>query len=141
MERQILTGPAQRRSARHDRDRQWRTLELIAEHNPLYICWWNKNRRHDRAKAPPDLLVCSLITGSSIAGWLHTHPNWVTIGEWDDARYAAPAWITPAGTEALANRHLYDMEPVEGGMIEPGWLCTPLEPDHPALTADAAAAP
>ena len=132
MEPKILTSHDQRRSARHDRDRQWRTLELIAEHNPLYICWWNKDRHHDRDTAPPDLLICSLITGSSIASWLRTHPDWVTIGDWDDNRYAAPAWITDAGREALANRNLYDMEPVQGGMIEPGWICTPLEPDSAA---------
>ena len=132
MEPKVLTSHEQRRSARHDRDRHWRTLELIAEHNPLYICWWNKDRHHDRDTAPPDLLICSLITGSSIAGWLRAHLDWVTVGDWDDRRYAAPAWITDAGREALANRHLYDMEPVQGGMIEPGWICTPLEPDAAA---------
>ena len=133
MEPKTLTKIAARRTARHDRNYQWLTLEQIAEHNPLYICWWNKNRRLDESKAPPDLKVCGLISGNIILSWLNAHPDWTAIGEWDQDRYAAPVRITDAGRDALANRHLYDMEPVAGGMIEPGWLCTPLEPGDPRL--------
>ena len=133
MEPKILTKVAARRTARHDRNYQWLTLEQIAEHDPLYICWWDKHGRFKNKEVPADTRVCGLISANTILSWLNAHPDWIVIGEWDDERYAAPVWITGAGREALENRHLYDMEPVAGGMIEPGWLCTPLEPGDPRL--------
>ena len=129
----LLTKTAARRSARHDRNHQWDTLERIAQHNPLWICWWDKDNRFKNRDVPADTKVCSLLTANTILSWLNGHPEWTVIGEWDDSRYAAPVWITDAGREALQNRHLYDMEPVSGGMIEPGWLCTPLPPGDPLM--------
>ena len=59
-------------------------------------------------------------------------PDWTIIGEWSGERYARPVHITAAGLEALENRRLYDMEPVRGGLVEPGWQAVPLpEQDQP----------
>ena len=80
----------------------------------------------DPAERPDDLMVCGLIAGMELAAWLRSHPDWTITGEWDDARYAAPVWITDAGREALAKRERYDMEPALGGPVEPGWSCVPL---------------
>ena len=122
----LLDDPEARARARHIRDQQWTTLEQIAEHHPLWICWWDKHRRHAKhEERPPDLIVHGLITGMDLAQWLRSHQDWTVIGEWSDERYAAPVWITEAGRTALENRHLYDMEPVEGGLVEPGWTAQP----------------
>ena len=128
MEPIIKDDPENRNMARYMRDHQWETLERIALHNPLYICWWDKDGRHKRAKeAPDDLLVHGLITGNELAMWLKSHPDWTEVGEWDDERYAVPVWITDAGREALANRDRYDMEPVWWGLVEPGYHTVPAE--------------
>ena len=42
-----------------------------------------------------------------------------------DERSARPVQLTDAGKVALADRAPYDMEPYEGGMIEPGWTAIP----------------
>ena len=123
-EPKILDEPRDRDMARYVRDRQWETLERIAEHNPLYICWWDKAGRH-KGERPPDLKVCGIPDANELINWLNLHPDWTVTGEWSDERYAAPVWITDAGREALQNRHLYDMEAVEGGMVEPGWQAIP----------------
>jgi hypothetical protein len=122
----VLDDPDSRARARATRDHNWEIARRIAEHGTLWICWWNKDGHHQKPY-PDDLLVCGLITGCEIAGWLNTHPDWWLIGEWDDARYAAPVAITEAGRQALAEWEKYDMEPVEGGLVEPGWICTPAE--------------
>ena len=38
MEPKWLTGESYRKMARYIRDRQWEMLEVIALHNPLYVC-------------------------------------------------------------------------------------------------------
>ena len=125
-EPKLLEEPKHQAMARRIRDHQWETLERIADKNPLYICWWDKNRRHGpREHQPDDLKVCGLIDGMELVHWLKAHPEWTTTGDWSAERYAAPVWITEAGRTALENRHLYDMEPVEGGLVEPGWRAQP----------------
>ena len=120
-----LTDDPARAMARRIRNFQWETLERIAEHNPLYICWWNKNSHHNEKNSPNDLMVCGLIDGSELVHWLKAHPDWTVVDDWSDERYAAPVYITDTGREALRNREQYDMEPVEGGMIDPGWQAVP----------------
>ena len=131
-----LTEPKDRMMARQIRDRQWRTLELVAEHNPLYICWWDKAGRHRHADPPPNLLVSSPIDSNQLIDWLKQHPDWTEIGEWSETHYAAPVYITDPGRAALLNREQYDLEPVQGGMVEPGWTCIPApamaQKDRPA---------
>ena len=43
----VLTDQSMRRMARGIRDAHWRTLERIAEHDPLWCCWWDKAGRYD----------------------------------------------------------------------------------------------
>ena len=125
--RRRLTDVASRNRARWILNRHWEILELIAKHDPLYICWWDKNRRHKK-NVPENLLSLGLITGSELAAWLRTHPEWTNIGEWEDDRCAVPIWITESGRQALLNKEQYDLEPVQGGMVEPGWECIPAAP-------------
>ena len=129
LEPKWLIEERDRKMARHIRDRQWEMLELIALHNPLYICWWDKAGRYKvKTNTPPDEWACGLITGMEMLHWLEAHPDWTQIGEWSDERYAAPVHITDSGRDALANRERYDMEPVEGGLVEPGWRAIPMDP-------------
>ena len=117
----LQTDRRSRDRARYTRDRQWRMLERIAEQDPLFICWWDKARRHDEKTAPDDLMVCGLIDGTEMVHWLRSHPEWVDVGDWSDELYAAPVYITDSGLAALTTRSTYDLEPVECGLVEPGW--------------------
>ncbi len=131
IERKKLNEPHHRQDARYMRDAQWKFMERVAETGTIYVCWWNKNRHHDEAaRAISDLKICGLIDGMELLEWLNSHKEWWIIGEWSDERYAAPVSLTDVGREALANRHLYDMEPVTGGLVEPGWETIPTEVDH-----------
>jgi hypothetical protein len=107
------------------RDQQWEFMESVATLGTVWVCWWNKNGHHDRAKHVPDLLICGLIDGTELVDWLRSHDDWWTIGEWSDERYASPVGLTDVGRQALENRALYDMEPVTGGLCEPGWIAIP----------------
>ncbi len=120
-----LKSRVDRQMARRMRDQQWAFMEKVAKLGTVWVCWWNKDRHHDEKTAPPDLVVCGLINGMELIEWLHSHPDWWVIGEWSDERYAAPVQLTEAGRDALAEREKYDMEPVTGGLVEPGWICTP----------------
>lgn len=97
-------------------------MERCATHDPLWVCAWNKN---SKPEADDEMRTC-LITGIEMLDWLKRHPDWFMVGEWDEARYANPVRITDAGRAALADREKYDMEPVYGGMVEPGWQAIPL---------------
>ena len=123
-----LTSKHERETARRVRDGQWAFMEKVARLGTVWVCWWNKNRHHDYKTAPDDLLVCGLIDGCELLDWLHSHKDWWIIGEWSDERYAAPVSLTDAGRLALQNRHLYDMEDLHGGLVEPGFVVTPAEP-------------
>ena len=124
----ILTEDKDRQMARRIRDQQWNILERIAQQDPqpLFICWWNKDRRH-REPYPEDLKVCGLINGMELANWLRSHPDWTEVGEWDKERCAQPVRITDAGRQALGEREKYDLEPVMGRLVEPGWQAKPAE--------------
>lgn len=75
---------------------------------------------------PADLYVTGLIDGMELLEWLNRHRDWWIIGRWRDDRYAAPIRLTAKGRRALKRRSRYDMEPVTGGMVEPGWIAVPL---------------
>lgn len=117
-----LRDRGSRERARHVRDNQWRFTERCAEHETFWFCVWNKNRRDEAANEWRD----ALMTGMEIQDWMHRHSDWFSVGEWDDDRYAVPVKITDAGRSALEDRDEYDMEPVYGGMVEPGWKCVPI---------------
>lgn len=128
--RRELNDPHHRETARRMRDWQWKFADRVAWQGTVWVCWWNKNGRHDMKSIellPGDLVVLSLISGMELLEWLGAHKDWWVIGKWSDERYAAPVSLTDAGREALANRHLYDMEPVTGGLVEPGWTTVPAE--------------
>lgn len=120
-----LTSKADREMARRVRDWHWEIADRVAAAGTLWVCWWNKNRHHDESNAPSDLLICGLIDGMELIEWFNSHPDWWVIGDWSDDRYAAPIQMTDIGRVALGNRHLYDMEPVTGGLVEPGWQSIP----------------
>lgn len=123
-----ITTPEGREMARRIRDHHWSIMQRVADAGTLWCCWWNKNRHFDaRRPAPADTLVCGLIDGMELLEWMESHTDWWVIGEWSDERYAAPVTLTDAGRAALASRALYDMEPVTGGLVEPGWRATPAE--------------
>lgn len=126
-----LTSPEWRRTARLMRDSQWKFMDRVDAAGVLWLCWWNKNRHHDESAAPPDLVICGLIDGMELLEWLNNHKDWWVIGEWSAERYAAPVSLTDVGREARRNRDLYDMEPVTGGLVEPGWMAIPEERPRP----------
>ncbi len=127
---QIGDTPEHRRRARAMRDEQWAFAELVNSQGTVWVCWWNKNRHHDERTAPADLVICSLISGMELLTWLKSHPDWWQIGEWSRERYAAPVQLTDAGRAALSARDIYDMEPVDYGLVEPGWRATPAANEH-----------
>lgn len=131
-----LTEQADREMARRIRDRHWEIMEQVGRLGTVWCCWWDKvgrfNKRDIRTGArvdlaPDDVIVFDLFSAMGFLEWTRRHKDWWTIGEWSDAQYAAPVSLTDAGREALRNRDRHDMEPVTGGMVEPGWQCTPAE--------------
>jgi len=120
-----LTEPSQREMARRMRDSHWAFMEKVQQLGTLWWCTWDKERRHK----PPadDVYVSGLIDAMELSEWISRHEDWWVKGEWSDERYALPVQLTDEGRRALAERHLYDMEPVTGGMVEPGWICVPAE--------------
>ena len=64
---------------------------------------------------------------------LKTHSDRTIIGEWSQERYAAPVHITDRRRATLENQRLYDIEPVQEGLVEPGWqaIQTPNNSDTP----------
>jgi hypothetical protein len=120
-----LTSRRDRDMARRIRDAQWAFMQRVADLGTVWLCWWNKNRRHDENNLPADLVVHGLIDGTELLEWLNSHKDWWVIGDWSDERYAAPVRLTDAGRAALADRDRYDMELVTGGLVEPGWCAMP----------------
>ena len=117
----ILTDEESCRRARYIRDRQWRFMECIAEHRVLWFCIWNKKGLPQALDEWRD----GLITGMEIQDWIDRHRKWFLVGPWNDERYARRVQLTKEGNQALAVREKYDMEPVFGGMVEPGWMAIP----------------
>lgn len=133
----MLNEPYHREIARRMRDDQWAFADKVARLGTVWVCWWDKDARHCvrsenrgwqcRDDLPEDLVVHGLIGGMELLEWLNSHPDWWSIGEWSDARYATPVTITAIGRSALTRRELYDMEPVTGGLVGPGWQSIPTE--------------
>ena len=129
MEPKALKSPKDREIARQIRNSQWELLERIAEHDPLWVCPWDKERRHSQIEERPnDLAVYCLLASNDLFMWFGEtgpHADWIEIGPWSEERYASPVRITAAGRSALEARDQYDMEPVYGGLVEPGWVRIP----------------
>lgn len=117
----VLDDPDTRAMARAIRDGQWNVLEKAAEHGTLWVNLWNKTRRPEA----PDERRFGLIDGMETFEWFTRHPDWLTQGAWSAEREAFPVTLTDEGRKALANRAAFDMEPVCGGLVEPGWQAIP----------------
>ena len=122
-----LTDDTSRKMARYSRDRQWRFMSRIVDHGTLWFCVWNKRHLDEK----PDEWRDCLISGMEILEWMNRHPDWFVNGEWNDDRYAFPVQLTDAGRAALHERQKYDMEPVFGGLVEPGWQAIPWPAENP----------
>lgn len=118
-----LTTRRERRVARHVRDSQWKFMERVAREGVVWMCPWDKYGRH---KNGDGVYVFGLLGSNELFHWLTTHKDWWIHGRWSEKRCARSIRITDAGRAALANRALYDMEPIHGGMVEPGYIVTPL---------------
>jgi len=120
-----LTSYRHRRFARAERDSQWAFMGRVAREEIVWVCPWDNYSRH---KDGDGVYVFGLMGAEEFLSWLHSHKDWWEVGPWVEKRCARSIRITEAGRAALANREQYDMEPVHGGMVEPGWICTPLPP-------------
>ena len=118
-----LTSPDDHAMARRIRDAHWHFMQRVADLGTCWLCCWNQ---HGFSEGPDEYRT-PLLSGMPLSAWMHTHPEWWDIGVWDDTRHAQTVRLTDAGREALAHRGQYDMEPVTGGLVEPGWVCTPTE--------------
>lgn len=123
-----LTSKRSREMARQTRDSHWRFMERVAALGTLWFCIWNKYRREELVDEHRDCLI----GGLEIQEWIDQHPDWWIVGEWSDERYARPLQLTDAGRLALTERAKYDMEPVTGGLVEPGFIVTPARPRRAA---------
>jgi hypothetical protein len=116
------TDKSARAQARNIRDYHWEIMEKIAENGALRVCLWDKKRLEQQ----PDEVRMGLISGMEWMNWVNRHRGWFQISRaYDDARDTRLMKLTEAGRRALRNRVRYDMEPVEGGLVEPGWVAVP----------------
>jgi hypothetical protein len=148
-----LTDRNSRMVARRERDAQWGFMEQVAREGIVWMCPWDKYRKHGPrcpgicasgrfipegdewkcaqcgrvvSKIPDDhVYVFGLIGSNEFLGWLAAHKDWWKRGRWSEKRCARSIRITEAGRKALRNRARYDMEPIHGGMVEPGYIVTP----------------
>jgi hypothetical protein len=116
-----LTGKSDRMFARSERNAQWALMERIEREGVVWMCPWDKNHKH----GADGVYVFGLLGSNELFHWLDSHKDWWERGEWADERCAFPLRITDAGRSALQHRYLYDMEPIEGGMVDPGYIVTP----------------
>lgn len=116
-----IDEPWARDMARRVRDAHWTLLEEVNTGRVQRICPWNKARK-DTAEGEARF---ALMSWMDFANWLSVHPEWVEIGEMPEGADTFPISLTEAGREALSNRHLYDEEPYESGLVEPGWDALP----------------
>jgi len=117
-----LTNKTMRVIARRERDSQWEFMERVAREGIVWMCPWDKYKRH---KDGDGVYVFGLIGSNEFYHWLDSHKDWWIRGRWSEKRCARSIRITPAGLKALKNREQYDMEPIYGGMVEPGYVVTP----------------
>jgi hypothetical protein len=119
-----LSDRRARAHARYERDSQWAFMERVAREGVVWMCPWDKHHRHGK----DGVYVFGLLGSNEFFHWLHSHKDWWKHGRWSEKRCARSIRITEAGRAALASRHLYDMEEIFGGMVEPGYVVTPALP-------------
>jgi len=97
-------------------------MERIFECRVLWYCCWNK--RH--LPEAQDEMRDDLMSGMDILDWIRKHRRWFLKGKWNEERYAFPIRLTRLGKEAMFKRERqYDMEPIHGGLVEPGFIVVP----------------
>ncbi len=116
-----LTTKADRMDARRTRDSQWEFMERVAREGVVWVCPWDKKRRHGADGVHSEGLLC----WPDFSSWLESHKDWWRPGRWSERRCAFSVRLTDAGRAALSQRELYDMEPIHGGLVEPGFVVTP----------------
>ena len=121
-----LTAKRDRAMARRERDSQWAFMERVAREGIVWMCPWDKYGRH---KGGDGVYVFGLLGSNELFHWLDSHKDWWKRGRWSEKRCARSIRITVHGRAALINRGPYDMEPICGGMVEPGWEAIPLPPE------------
>ncbi len=119
-EPRLLASKSYREAARRIRDGQWRHMEDLRESGGEY---WRAFG--GEGNVPAGVVFFGFLLWQDMAAWLHEHHDWFNIGDFDTARGANPIALTAAGLRALENRQLYDMDPVFGGAVEPGWTAIP----------------
>lgn len=117
-----LTDRSSRRTARFQRDSQWEFMERVAREGVVWMCPWDKYGRH---KNGDGVYVFGLLGSEAFFHWLGKHKDWWKHGRWSEKRCARSIRITAAGRKALKHRARYDMEPIHGGFVEPGYVVTP----------------
>lgn len=117
-----LTDRNSRRFARSQRDSQWAFMERVVREGIVWMCPWDKHERH---KDGDGVYVFGLLGSGEFYHWLDSHKDWWNRGRWSEKRCASSIRITEAGRKALENRGSYDMEPIYGGIVEPGYVVIP----------------
>ena len=107
--------------ARRERDGQWAFMERVAREGVVWMCPWDKYHRH----GSDGVYVFGLLGSNEFFHWLGCHKDWWKRGRWSEKRCARSIRISDAGRKALKHREKYDMEPIVGGMVEPGYIVTP----------------
>lgn len=118
-----LTDHNGRERARLVRDRQWRFMEKAAKFGTVWHIAYTRWR-----EPKEDEEHVAYLGHEELYGWFREkHPDWLIVGAFDEQRKGYPVTLSAAGYAALENREQYDMEPVFGGLVEPGWQAIPLE--------------
>lgn len=108
--------------ARTVRDSHWAFMERLKKEGTVHVCAWNK---YDQEELPHELRL-SLIGGEELMEWFRAHQDWFEIGDQDEERWTSPISLTGPGLKALTEKEKYDMEPVYGGLVSPGFQSIPL---------------
>lgn len=156
-----LTDRRSRIIARNQRDQQWKFMERVACEGVVWMCPWDKYRKHGRRcpvkycesasfsacsggwqcarcktvmdRIPDDgVHVFGLLGCNELLSWIESHKDWWKRGYWSPMRCARSIRITEAGLVALKNKHLYDDEDIHGGFVGSGYLVRPWPRRKPA---------
>ena len=122
MKEKVLRSKSSRMMARAMRNAHWRFMEKIRDWGVVWFCPWDKYGKHENA---PENYVVDALLGAGYLDWMGRHKDWFQQGRWSQRRCARSVRLTAAGRTALENWTHYDMEPVHGGLVEPGWVATP----------------
>ena len=117
-----LRSKSDRMMARRMRNRHWEFMEKIRDLGKVWFCPWDKYGKHRNA---PDNYVVDAPIGIGYLDWMSRHKDWFKKGRWNEACCAFSVQLTAAGFVALEHWTQYDMEPIHGGLVEPGWVCIP----------------